>query len=326
MSSVTRSASSAKSIPRPSASIILINSANEVLLVQRNKTHSFGGMHVFPGGNYDAKQDESYEMTAIRETFEETGVLLASASASSPTHFRLTNEEMERVREEIHSGRLLFKDFLHKHGLTPDVSSLLPFTQWVTPPPVLRRFHAYFFVYFLLRTSPSSIIPASDSAGLLTQGQIQHRRPTPDGAHEIISCTFSHPLSILSQHRSGKLPMMPPQFYLLSTLASAIHGRATTPYQISRVRELSAGHFGRMVIHPGPHPGGRVEDQDGRTVLTFEGDETRGGSTGRLHRALVKFDNRGVPLEISLLRNWDIFAEVEIEAFVADPANVQSKL
>lgn len=105
---------------------------------------------VFPGGNYDAKQDESYEMTAIRETFEETGVLLASASASSPTHFRLTNEEMERVREEIHSGRLLFKDFLHKHGLTPDVSSLLPFTQWVTPPPVLR------YVFVLSLTNPSS--------------------------------------------------------------------------------------------------------------------------------------------------------------------------
>lgn len=95
-------------------------------------------LQAFPGGNYDAKQDESYEMTAIRETFEETGVLLASASGSSPAYSRLTNDEMERAREDVHSGRLLFKDFLRKHGLTPDVSSLLPFTQWVTPPPVPR--------------------------------------------------------------------------------------------------------------------------------------------------------------------------------------------
>lgn len=165
---------------------------------------------------------------------------------------------------------------------------------------LFSRFHAHFFVYFLLRTSPSSISPASDSAGLITQGQTHHRRPTPDGAHEIISCTFFHPLSILSRHRSGQLPMMPPQFYLLSTLASVIHGRTTTPYQISRVRELSAGNFGKMVLHPGPHPGGRVEDQDGRTVLTFEGDETRGGSKGRLHRALVKFDKRGVSTLFSI--------------------------
>lgn len=94
--------------------------------------------------------------------------------------------------------------------------------------------------------------------------------------------------------------MMPPQFYLLSTLASVIHGRATTPDQISRVRELSVGNFGKMAIHPGPHPGGRAEDQDGRTVLTFEGDETRGGSKGRLHRALVKFDKRGVSTLFSI--------------------------
>lgn len=93
--------------------------------------------------------------------------------------------------------------------------------------------------------------------------------------------------------------MMPPQFYLLSTLAHILHGPETTPYQISRVRELSAGNFGRLVLHPGPHPGGRVEDQDGRTILTFEGDESRGGSKGRLHRALVKFDKRGVSVPFS---------------------------
>lgn len=37
---------SVKDTPRPSASLILVNSANEVLLIQRNKGHSFGGMHV----------------------------------------------------------------------------------------------------------------------------------------------------------------------------------------------------------------------------------------------------------------------------------------
>jgi 8-oxo-dGTP pyrophosphatase MutT (NUDIX family) len=88
---------------------------------------------VFPGGNFDATQDQDdLRMTAIRETFEETGVLLASPSATdrkSPSEAQL-----DKAREQIHAQKELFRGFLLRWGLTPELDSLVQFTKWTTPP------------------------------------------------------------------------------------------------------------------------------------------------------------------------------------------------
>jgi len=55
-------------------------------------------------------------------------------------------------------------------------------------------------------------------------------------------------------------------------------------------------------------------DEMGRVILTYEGDETRGGSKGRLHRALVKMTSDGATSEIHLIRNFDIFSEIDPQA------------
>lgn len=67
-----------------------------------------------------------------------------------------------------------------------------------------------------------------------------------------------------------------------------------------------------------------MEDQDGRTVLTFEGDETRGGSTGRLHRALVKFDNRGVSTSFSSLIHPCTLSEINCLSLGRDEMLMES--
>ena len=84
-------------------------------------------------------------MTAIRETFEETGLLLASESASatskfeselpqqSPPSLSLSEAALDASRESIHTGRTLFRDFLKQHALSANVKALLPFTEWITP-------------------------------------------------------------------------------------------------------------------------------------------------------------------------------------------------
>jgi 8-oxo-dGTP pyrophosphatase MutT (NUDIX family) len=138
--------------PRPSASLVVVNERNEILLVHRNpRASSFGGMHVrpfsmsleqtfpklteaslfsngqvFPGGNLDNKQDQSLAVTAIRETFEEAGLLLASGSQPPDTL-------LDEARHEIHQQKLSFHTFLQSNNLQADVASLLPFTQWITP-------------------------------------------------------------------------------------------------------------------------------------------------------------------------------------------------
>ncbi|KAA1469375.1 hypothetical protein DENSPDRAFT_763200, partial [Dentipellis sp. KUC8613] len=287
-------------VPRPSASLIVVNSQNEVLMVHRNpQATSFGGVHVFPGGNYDAKQDESYQMTAIRETFEESGLLLASSQSQSASRSQpaLDDKTLETSRESIHAQGLLFKDFLRTHNLSADVSSLLPFTEWVTPQLLPRRFHTRFYVAFL---------PAIPSAGFAS-GATQHRLPTPDGGQEVVAAHFVHPQAALAAFRARRIQLMPPQYYLLTTLADILYGAHTTPAQAARVRALAAGAFGRMVVNPRALPG---LDKDGRSVLTYEGDEARGGPVGRLHRSLVRPTGRGGCTEIVLLRNFDIFADI----------------
>jgi len=75
-------------------------------------------------------------MTAIRETFEESGLLLAS---SVPPFLPILDEViLSEAREAIHARRTPFRSFLAEHHLKPDLPSLLPFTQWITPAGVPR--------------------------------------------------------------------------------------------------------------------------------------------------------------------------------------------
>lgn len=69
-------------------------------------------------------------MTAIRETFEESGLLLATFVSSAPG---LSEEVLDKARFAIHQQRVPFQEFLQSEGLRADVDLLLPFTQWVTP-------------------------------------------------------------------------------------------------------------------------------------------------------------------------------------------------
>ncbi|TFK22791.1 hypothetical protein FA15DRAFT_671124 [Coprinopsis marcescibilis] len=283
-----------KPVPRPSASLVIVNDRNEVLLVQRNpKATAFGGFHVFPGGNYD-QQDRTLAITAIRETFEESGLLLASSTDASKSV--ASEQSLDEARHVIHQQRKTFDSFLTEHNLKADTGSLLPFTQWITPIGPPKRFETQFFVTFL---------PSSSAAGF-SSGQKPERLPTPDGGQEVIAARFLHPSDAVAESKAGKLNFMPPQFYILSTLAEILKGSVNTAEQRSKVQELSSGAFGRMVINPV----GAGKDDQGRQILTYEGDELRGGSKGRLHRALLRM-TKGAPQEISLARNFDIFTEIE---------------
>ncbi|KAL1744359.1 hypothetical protein HDZ31DRAFT_38888 [Schizophyllum fasciatum] len=291
------SPTSEPAIPRPSASIAIVNARNEVLLVQRNpKTRSFAGVHVFPGGNLDRAQDgDSLAMTAIRETFEESGILLASPRSAIPSPSTL-----ETARRAIHAQRMRFSEFLAGEGLAADVESLLPFTQWITPVEQPRRFRTQFFVSFLASPSTS----ADTSSSTFTSGAKHEQLPTPDGGQEVIAARFIRPAAALAEFEAGRISLMPPQFYILTTLADVLSGEGNTAGDRQRVAKLANGAFGAMVINPRRLPDGAA---DGETVLTYEGDETRGGPPGRRHRAVVRFAKGGITTHIRLERNFDVF-------------------
>ena len=97
-----------------------------------------------------------------------------------------------------------------------------------------------------------------------------------DGGQEVIAARYIRPCDALREFNAGEITLMPPQFYLMTTLLEA-NGR-------DRVEELARGPFGQMVINPIIT---KERDEQGRGMLLYEGDEKRGGKKGTLHRALM---------------------------------------
>ena len=82
---------------------------------------------------------------------------------------------------------------------------------------------------------------------------------------------------------------MPPQYYLISTLAGILSGDQNNEAQRTQVRQLSEGAFGRMVILPRQSKLG-----DGRLLLAYKGDEVVDGPPGARHRSIIKLGPGGV--------------------------------
>ena len=87
---------------------------------------------------------------------------------------------------------------------------------------------------------------------------------------------------------------MPPQFYLLTVLSDILEGDSvrerglTNQERRQLVEKLSRGAFGSFIFSPTPLKGPEGKREDGKQVLTYEGDEARGGRKGVLHRTIFE--------------------------------------
>jgi 8-oxo-dGTP pyrophosphatase MutT (NUDIX family) len=118
----------------------LISPANEILLLHRVRTSSsFPSAHVFPGGNLSASQDgdipsvadprrhvdgPAYRLGAIRECFEESGILLAKRNDGSGGILEVAEDIREQARKDIHAGKLKFGDWVKSQGGIVDTGML----------------------------------------------------------------------------------------------------------------------------------------------------------------------------------------------------------
>lgn len=126
-----------KDITKVIISVILISPKNEILLLHRVKTStSFASAHVFPGGNLSnqdgpcpppedlARHEDSpsYRHAAIRELFEESGILLAKEGASKKM-LVVDEETRENGRRLIHQNKVTFAEWLRQQNATaePDI-------------------------------------------------------------------------------------------------------------------------------------------------------------------------------------------------------------
>ncbi|KAF1982544.1 hypothetical protein K402DRAFT_397450 [Aulographum hederae CBS 113979] len=216
-------------VPRPSASVLLISPTNQVLLLHRVQTSSaFPSAHVFPGGNVSTYHDgeppapdhpnrhedgEVYRYAAIRETFEESGILLAKNNGFGRL-IEVEDGEREAGRKLVHKNEVPFKTWLAKKGGRADIENLIPFTRWITPTNVPKRFTTQMYLYFL--PLPTSQAPVSASIGPLpTTSEAVIPPPTHDGGLEHTAARFLPAAFWLSMARSGEIILFPPQFFLL---------------------------------------------------------------------------------------------------------------
>lgn len=127
-------------VPRPSASVLLVSPQNQFLLLQRVKqSSSFASAHVFPGGNVCTFHDgevpgpespdrhvdsDVYRMAAIRETFEESGIILARNSGFGRL-IEVPEAEREEGRRQVHSNKVKFESWLAGKGGKADIGKPL---------------------------------------------------------------------------------------------------------------------------------------------------------------------------------------------------------
>ncbi|KAK3498078.1 uncharacterized protein B0T23DRAFT_311661 [Neurospora hispaniola] len=237
---------------RPSSSVILLSPINQVLLLHRvAKSTSFASAHVFPGGNLSEfhegeyyplpakdgelhRDSEAYRLAAVRETFEESGILLArrkdggGGGGEGNKMLELSEEELEEGRREVFGDRVKFTAWLEGKGGVADVDNLLPFTRWITPQNQRKRFTTQMYLYML----PLNTTTAESQTTTVVQ------TPTHDGGVEHTAALFDSPSTWLAKASAGEIILYPPQFYLL-TLISRFLPKQSSDYDEQRERLVS---------------------------------------------------------------------------------------
>jgi 8-oxo-dGTP pyrophosphatase MutT (NUDIX family) len=134
--------------PRPASSVLVIDHRARpwrVLMMRRPQGAEFApGAYVFPGGSRhleDAVFGDADRATAVRELFEEVGVLLARRHDGSFARDR----ECRRLRAVLEGGTS-FPDALAACELSPAFDRLTLLSRWITPEPLRRRFDTRFYL------------------------------------------------------------------------------------------------------------------------------------------------------------------------------------
>lgn len=213
---------------RPAATVMLVDDRPDlqIFMMERHANTVFaGGMWVFPGGAVDHRDDASYYadiathrtdkeassimglesgglayyMAAIRETFEEAGILLAlHREDESPLTLNPENEaRFEQHRNQLNAGELDLKSILEAESLLADVGQMHYIARWITPLGSPRRFDARFFISCI----PSEQIPVHD-----------------DG--ELVNSAWMTPKEILQSFDREEMVLMSPTLRMVKNLAA----------------------------------------------------------------------------------------------------------
>ncbi len=220
---------------RHAATVMLVREAVqgfEVLLLRRSKALDFAAdAYVFPGGSVDgddrlvwdqgfakASNPESFSsrldldvpaamshyVAAIREAFEETGILLGDSDSHA----------LDAARDRLLAKDTTFLTLVQELGITLSLDRLSYVAHWVTPEAVPKRFDTRFFV---------AVVSRNDFA--------------KEDMSEIVAHEWVTPTDALARFREGSLPMVLPTIRNLEFLAkyTTLHELANTMADLEAV-------------------------------------------------------------------------------------------
>jgi 8-oxo-dGTP pyrophosphatase MutT (NUDIX family) len=232
--------------PRDAVTVVLLRAAgsgSEVYLLRRQTSMAFAaGMCVFPGGGVDPRDfdhavgwagptpaewahrldvDErtarALVCAAVRETFEESGVLLAGTTERVVAD--TTGEEWEADRAALEARELSFTDFLDARGLVLRSDLLGAWAGWLTPEFQPRRYRTWFFVAALpegqvtrdVSTESSSVtwLPTAEAAAMADRGEVVMLPPTQLTCLDV--ARFGTPAEVLAEAAGRRVSMFMPE-------------------------------------------------------------------------------------------------------------------
>ncbi|GAA0919956.1 NUDIX hydrolase [Streptomyces thermoalcalitolerans] len=209
--------------PKRAATVMLLKDTGAgpaVYMLRRRASMAFaGGAYAYPGGGVDPRDDDhlvrwagptrawwadrlgvdesaaqAIVCAAVRETYEEAGVLLAGPDADSVVG-DTTGADWEADRAALVARELSFADFLDRRGLVLRSDLLGAWTRWITPEFEARRYDTWFFV------------------AALPEGQ-----RTRDVSTEADRTVWVRPKDAAAAYDRGELVMMPPTIATLRQL------------------------------------------------------------------------------------------------------------
>lgn len=225
-------------VVRPAATVMLLRDAGpgiETFVLRRVATMAFAsGMTVFPGGGVDpgdledvpwhgpdpqwwatalgAEPDAARALVvaAVRELFEETGVLLAGREPAGPVPVL-----PDDVREAVMQHRATLPQVLADAGAGIRSDLLRPWANWLTPPGQGRRYDTFFF---------AAALPAGQHARMLTS--------------EADLGLWRRPDDLFADKAAGRTKLMPPTMVMLRDLArfASVEQVLAHPRVVTKVR------------------------------------------------------------------------------------------